>query len=526
MTLAKMAPATTRPTAPAIPESEPAPKLGPNRAGPGSGSDRSARYRPLCENDLERIHEAALVVLETVGFAHPIPSCIEVLTNAGAAYGQDGRIRFPRALVIDTIARAARHFTLHGQDARHDMAVQGGRTYYGTAGLAVHLVDVEKRAYRESQLQDIYDAARIVEGLDNIHFFQRPMVARDIADPLELDLNTLYACVTGTSKHIGTSFTVRENVKPALDMLHAIAGGEANFRARPFVSSSSPFVVSPMKFAEDACGVMEECVRGGIPILLLSTGQAGTTAPAPLVGAVVQAVAEVLAGLVYVNALKPGHPAMFGTWPFVSDPRTGAMAGGSPEQALSTAACAQMAQFYDLPGASAAGMSDSKLPDIQSGYEKGTTNVMAGLSGLDLVYEAAGMHASLLGFCLESLIVDNDMLGHCQRCVLGIDAGEAALSANAIAEVCLKGPGHYLGSGQVARTVAADQFYPAIGDRLSPREWCEKGKPDLLQKAIAEKKRILAERFPRHVSKAADDRLRARFGDLIKLPRSAMGWRS
>ena len=100
------------------------------------------------------------------------------------------------------------------------------------------------------------------------------------------------------------------------------------------------------------------CVEGGIPILLLSAGQAGATAPAAIAGAVVQAVAEVLAGLVYVNALKPGHPAIFGTWPFVSDLRTGAMSGGSAEQALLTSACAQMAQFYDLPGGSAAGMAD------------------------------------------------------------------------------------------------------------------------------------------------------------------------
>ncbi|TGS72901.1 trimethylamine methyltransferase family protein, partial [Mesorhizobium sp. M8A.F.Ca.ET.181.01.1.1] len=96
----------------------------------------------------------------------------------------------------------------------------------------LHLVDVERREYRESQLQDIYDAARLVDGLDNIHFFQRTMVPRDIPDPLEMDFNTLYACVMGTSKHVGTSFTVRENVKPALEMLYAIAGGEENFRAR------------------------------------------------------------------------------------------------------------------------------------------------------------------------------------------------------------------------------------------------------------------------------------------------------
>jgi len=491
--------------------------LRPVRAGLEGG-----RYRPLDTADLDRIHEAVLTALETVGFANAIPSCLDALTRAGALHGADKRIRFPRRLVLDTIRNAARNFTLFGQELQHDLQLQGTRVHYGTAGAAVHVVDVEKREYRESLLQDIYDAARIVDRMDNIHFFQRPMVPRDIPDPFEMDLNTLYACVTGTTKHVGTSFTTAENVRPALDMLYAIAGGEEKFRARPFVSNSNCFVVPPMKFAEDACGVLEECVKGGIPILLLSAGQAGATAPAAIAGAVVQAVAEVLAGLVYVNALSPGHPAIFGTWPFVSDLRTGAMSGGSAEQALLTAACAQMAQYYDLPGGSAAGMADSKLPDIQSGFEKGITDVMAGLSGLNLVYEAAGMHASLLGFCLESLIIDNDMIGQCLRCVRGIDTSEAALSIDAISDVCLNGPGHYLGHRQTLDLMQREYFYPAIADRFSPKEWAEKGRPDILQRAIAEKKQILGSHFPRHVSRTVDDQLRARHPE-IRLPRSSMG---
>ena len=479
------------------------------------------RYAPLRDADLARIHEAVLTLLETVGFANAISSCIEALTAKGAELGDDGRIRFPRTLVEETIRTAARNFTLHGQDPRHDMLIQGTRVHYGTAGAAVHVVDVEKREYRESLLQDIYDAARIVDVMDNIHFFQRPMVPRDVPDPFEMDFNTLYACVTGTTKHVGTSFTVRENVGPALEMLYAIAGGEENFRARPFVSNSNCFVVPPMKFAEDACGVLEECVKGGIPILLLSAGLAGATAPAAIAGAVVQAVAEVLVGLIYVNAIKPGHPCIFGTWPFVSDLRTGAMSGGSAEQALLTAACAQMARYYDLPGGSAAGMADSKLPDIQSGYEKGITNVMAGLAGLNLVYESAGMHASLLGFCLESLIIDNDMLGHCQRCVRGIEVTEEALSIDTISDVCMNGPGHYLGHGQTLKLMQTEYFYPAVGDRFSPKEWNEKGRPDIVARAIAEKRRILATHFPDHVARALDERLRARF-PAIQLPRSSL----
>ncbi|RIK85264.1 MAG: methyltransferase [Hyphomicrobiales bacterium] len=483
---------------------------------------RGDRYRPLAEGDMGRIHDAALAVLERIGLANAPPSCVEALTRAGAIPGADGRIRFPRGLVLDTIARAGRRFTLHGQKPRHDMAVQGPRIHFGTAGAAVHLVDIEARDYRESRLADIYDAARIVDVMDNIHFFQRPMVARDMVDPADLDLNTLYACVAGTTKHVGTSFSVRENVAPALDLLHTVAGGEEKFRARPFVSNSNPFVASPLKFAANACGVLEACVEGGLPILLLSTAQAGATAPPTLAGAVAQALAEVLAGLVYVNALKPGHPCILGTFPFACDPRTGAMAGGSAEQGLMTAACAQMARFYDLPGGSAAGMADSKLPDVQSGYEKGITETMAALSGLSLVYEAAGMHASLGGFCLESLIVDNDMIGECLACARGIEVSHDTLSVDAIARACLDGPGHYLGHERPA-AAARERRHPAFADRLGVKEWLEEGCPDMLRRAAAEKRRILDGHFPRHVRREIDEALRARHPN-IHLPRSAMGW--
>jgi trimethylamine--corrinoid protein Co-methyltransferase len=393
------------------------------------------RYGPFDEADLQRINNASLTVLEEIGFADAIPSCVEAVTAAGGVLGADGRLRMSRALVEDTIAKAARHFPLYGQTPEHDLMPSGRKVHFGTAGAAVHVVDVEKREYRESLLADIYDAARIVDTLDNIHFFQRPMVARDLEKSRDLDINTAYACIAGTSKHVGTSFVRGEHVDEAFEMLHLVAGGEAAWRARPFVSMSNCFVVPPLKFADDACRCLEAGVRGGMPILLLSAGQAGATAPAAIAGAVVQAVAEVLGGLVYVNALKPGHPAIFGTWPFVSDLRTGAMSGGSGEQALLTAGCAQMARFYDLPGGAAGGISDSKLPDYQAGYERGITNVVAGLAGLNLVYEAAGMHASLLGFCLESLIIDDDVLGQAMRCVRGIEVGDDALSIESIRQV-------------------------------------------------------------------------------------------
>ncbi len=263
----------------------------------------------------------------------------------------------------------------------------------------MHIVDPITLEYRDSTAQDLYDAGRLVQNLDNIHFYQRTMVCRDVLDNRDMDLNTLYACLAATTKHVGTSFFEPETVAPAFDILHMVAGGEEKWLERPFVSNSNCFVVPPMKFAEESCKMMEDCVRRGMPMLLLSAGQAGATAPAPIALAIVQAMAECLAGVVYVNAIKKGAPAIFGTWPFVSDLRTGAMSGGSAEQALLTAGCAQMHRFYDLPGGAASGITDSKLPDMQAGWEQGITNTLAGLAGLNMCYEAVGMHASLLGFC-------------------------------------------------------------------------------------------------------------------------------
>jgi trimethylamine--corrinoid protein Co-methyltransferase len=473
-------------------------------------------YSPLTQLQVERIHRAALEALETIGLADAPQSGIDYLVGAGCTLGEDGRIRFPRALVEDTLAKANRSVVLHSRDGKTDLDLSGTRVHYGTAGAAVSVVDVHGREYRDSTVQDLHDASRICEQLDNIHFVQRPMVCRDILDNQEMDLNTIYACCSGTHKHIGTSFTDPSYVAPAIEMLHMIAGGEDKWRERPFVSNSNCFVVPPLKFATESCQVMEECIKAGMPVLLLSAGMAGATAPSTIAGAITQATAECLAGLVYVNAVKPGAPAVFGTWPFGLDLRTGAMSVGSGEQALLSAGCAQMHRFYDLPGGAAAGASDSKLPDMQAGWEQMCSNVMVGLSGLNMVYEAAGMHASLLGFCLESLILGDDLIGQALRCVRGIEVSDETLALDQMAEVCLGGPGHYLGTDATLSRMQADYVYPALGDRTSPKEWAELDKPDLIEKAVARKTEILSTASPARFDPLLDAELRAKFN--IHLP--------
>ena len=477
----------------------------PVRPGQAGGS-----YQPLTEPDMQRIYHSALGLLENLGMADPLPEFIEVITEAGGHVDEAGRLRYPRHVVENGIEMAAKSWVWHGFDEEHSIELSDSNVHFGTAGAAVLVLDYDTQTFRRSTTRDLFDFARLADTLEHIHFFARTVVTTELEDLRELDLNTAYACLIGTTKPIGTSFFKREHVYEAVEMFDIALGGEGKFRKRPFVCSNTTFVVPPLRYAIDAAEGMVAQVETGMPINLLSAGQAGATSPASLAGALVQALAECLAALTTVNFLSPGHPCVMGMWPFVSDLRTGAMSGGSGEEAVLSAAGAQIINWMGLPSGIPAGMSDSKLPDAQAGHEKGLTIGLAAQVGANLVYESAGMLASLLACSPEMMVIDNDLLGAANRTVRGIEVNEDTLAVEVIEDV-IGGPGHFLGHEQTLRLMEKDYVYPEIGDRLSPDDWADAGATSAADRAHAYVEKTLATHFPDHVSRAADDEIRAKF---------------
>jgi trimethylamine--corrinoid protein Co-methyltransferase len=477
------------------------------------------RYQPLTHPEMERIHRTVLDVLEQIGIADPTPSMVELVTAAGGWLDEDGRLHYPRSLVDDVIARAPRSFVLPGQDPAWDLEVGAGRVHTGTAGAAPLIVDFETGLHRPTTTVDLYDIARLVDTLDHIHFYWRSIVARDMPTPAAIDLNTVYACMQGTTKHITGSFEDAASVRTAVSMLDMRLGGEGEFRKRPFCSIACTHVVPPLRFAADACAAMEAAVRAGMPVGIIASPLAGATSPVTLAGTIVQTMAECLGGLIFCQLIDPSSRAHLGTWPFLSDLRTGMMSAGSAENGLIAAGCAQMATFYDLPGSVAAGMTDSKLPDAQSGAEKASTATLAANAGASLICEAAGMQASLLSTSLEAYVIDDDMLAAVQRTVRGIEVTDETLAFEMINEV-VHDEGHFLAHPATRGRMRRDFVYPVVGDREAPVPWEAGGRRDVRDRARERVRTVLRTHYPDHISPALDDRIRAAFD--IGLPREAM----
>lgn len=475
-------------------------------------------YRPLSERDVADIYRTALRILDEIGMAEVPPVLRDKALEAGARVNDLGRLSYPKSLVEDIVAGAAKRFVFHGRDPMHDFEVGGDRVYFGTGGAAVQTLDPKTELYRPATLADLYDFARLVDTLANVSWFTRCCVATDVADNFALDVNTAYALIAGTAKPVGTSFTLADHVDPIIDMFDMALGGGTSFRDRPFCKAHISPVISPLRYGDDAVDVTLACIRRGVPINAIIAAQSGATAPAPPAGMLAQTTAETLAALILVNLFSPGYPMIFSNWPFVIDLRSGSFCGSGGEISIMNAASAQIGNWLGLPTGVAACMTDSKAIDAQMGMEKALSALAAGLAGANMVYESSGMMASLLGASFEAFVVDDEMLSLVHRAVRGIEVNDETLGFAAVRDA-VTGDGHFLGSAHTMAAMQRDYFYPTLGDRLSPRAWEEGGKFDLWKKAKIRVAETLSSHYPDHLGSAADRAIRDRYDILLSRDR-------
>lgn len=470
-------------------------------------------YKPLTEDELNRIYDTALRLLENLGIGDVPDRLMADLVAAGATDNGAGRVLFPPQMVEAAIDQAAKTFVLHGRDPKRSIEVGGNKVYFGTGGAAVQALDIDSQNYRSSTLEDLHNFTRLQDTLANVSWFTRCCIATDVEDIYDLDVNTAYALLKNTTKPTATAFTVAEHVAPIVEMFDIAAGGPGEFAKRPFVKTHISPMISPMRYGEDAVDVVYECIKHNVPMSCITAAQAGATAPATLAGFLAQSLAETLASLLMVHAIQPGFPMIFSNWPLVIDLRTGAFCGGNGETAVLNAASAQLSNWLGLPSGVASSMTDAKALDAQYGMEKGITSMAAALAGGNLIYESSGMTAALLGASFEGFVLDDEMHSHTYRTLRGIEVTEENLGYDAIVDAVM-GEGHFLGGAHTLGAMERDYFYPSVADRDDPKTWTDAGSETAWTRANRKAKQILEDHRPNYLTPEQDQAIKARFNIL------------
>ncbi|HAL61225.1 MAG TPA: trimethylamine methyltransferase [Chloroflexi bacterium] len=465
------------------------------------------QYQPLTEEQVRRIHEASLTVLERTGIRVDNQEAV-ALCRKGGAWVDGNRVRIPRAVVEKAVDEVPSQVLLAGRDPAHDLLLEDKRVYAGTGGSPTQVLDPGAETVRPGTLSDLADLVRLADALEHVDFIVIPLYPTDVPRE-DVPINRFYTSLINTSKHVMGGMDSIRGAEQVLEMGVRIAGSLEALQERPFISCITSWMVSPLHLDDRVTDILLYWCRHGLPLVLSSAPMAGSSAPVTLAGTLVQLNAEQLSGIVLTQIVRPGTPVLAGYIPSVADMRTGGYLGGAVEFGMMQAAAAQMAHFYGVPIYGSGGMTDSKLPDQQAGYEKMVTLLLAAMGGCNYIHHAVGMITNMNSVSLEQAVIDDELVGMVMRVLRGIEVTDEMLAVEVIERV---GPGgHFLMDHHTIQFMRSEFFFPKVGDRRDRTLWEEEGRFGTRARAAARAKRLLREHRPPGLPLEVDAVLRAEF---------------
>ena len=425
----------------------------------------------LTPAEIETLKNSTLKLISEVGVSFPTKKALTIFAEHGADVDWENQlVRIPPDLVKKAIATAPRSFVLGGREERFDLTLDGKNSYLTTDGCGVHVVDPLTREKRASQKADVGMMARIGDALPAVSFFWPMVSAQDFGKAAPL--HECHAGLTNTLKHVRGGTTVHPELAPAIvEMATVVSGSEAERRLRPPVCANI-CTIAPL--TQDAHGIETALIyaEAGIPQSFMAMPTMGSTAPASVLGAIVQGDAEVISAMVLMQLAHPGAPVIHSIITSLMNPRTGGYIGdvNLPVNLIT----AQLAHAWNVPTLGGGSFS-SDAPDIgwQSAFESGFGSSQVPLGGGDLCGYMGLMNASMILYP-EQLVIDNAIAMDLHSMYKKFEFKDLDISLDVIKSVGPKG--HFLREKHTRKHIRDFHYSPilrqldASGNLREPRD--------------------------------------------------------
>ncbi len=409
------------------------------------------RISILDDEDIRRINQTALGLLEEVGVVIPSEKALKIFADAKADVDFDKRIvRIPSHLVADSLKKAPRRYTLCGRRPELDAKIGSENgTYFYCSGEAPRIVDLKTGERRQSIKSDVENMAKIADYLPIVSLVWPTVSAGDKLETAPI--HGVEACFNNTEKHVQTESVMDEvSARYAIEMASVVAGGRDKLRERPIFSL---LLCGIAPLGQDRGGIESALAfaEAGLPIGFMSMPTMGLTAPPYQASCLATGLAEVLSGCVLIQIAHPGNPNYISIVPSVIDPRSGNYFMGSSFAQITSAAVVQLAHSNGLPVTSCLSFGGSawRLNNWQVGIENVYAHLLAVMAGADMSFGPSGMIEAVSLLDMRRILFDREILQAIDIITNGIEVSDTTLAFDMLREI---GPrGMFLGQRRTAK---------------------------------------------------------------------------
>jgi trimethylamine--corrinoid protein Co-methyltransferase len=396
-------------------------------------------YERLNHKEITAVDDASMAILEDPGLICFNEEAADLFVrNGGSAERRDGRsltVKIPREVIRRALSTAPPVVKLGARDQNNALLLDSRvpRIYFGSGSETNVWLDTRMESFvsesdgKRKRNMPVYAeergtverlalAAQLAEELEHLDFFIRPVNIQDedISEDNH-DVNKFYVSLNHTTKHVQAGLTDIRQLDNVVRLAELIAGGKEAFRANPIISFITCSVKSPLQMVDDATQKLIEFSRRGLPFVVSSSPQGGSTAPVRESGMVAQINAEILSGIALSQLVNPGTPVIYGSVPVRARMDNLHDMYGAPEFNQYNIDCVQMARHYGIPCYSTAGVGDSRVPGVQATVEKFFTHMPIAMSGAQYIHYAFGLLDRTNTFCPVQAVLDNEHIGMIKR---------------------------------------------------------------------------------------------------------------
>ena len=453
----------------------------------------------LSNQDVEALHQATLRMLDETGILLSEPASRALLADAGARLGE-GRVFIPPALVMGCIAKAGKQVSIRGRGGMVK-TLGDGRLYFHNLGGARDIYDAGSGQHRPAVVQDICDATRLLDALENCNTITPFFTPTDVPGGI-MSLAMYRHALPHTLKPLqGPGVQYAAEARYAVRMAEVIGPP-----SEVLTLSLSP--VSPLTIPDHEALAILEIARLGISFAPLPCPTAGTTAPFTIAGAVAQQNAEVLSALVLAELANPGLPIIYCGRLAMMEPRTGISVWGGVELGLASAVTVQIGHHYGLPVNVYGFSTNAHTLDAQDGFERALNAALPALAGADELSGIGEMDAGVMG-SFAQMVADNEFAGSILRLRQGVVADEEALAVDVVA-AAMSGTRNFLGQRHTMKHLKAGELLlTRLAERGTFESWEDGGRQGLVERAQAQAEQVLRQHQAPPLDSAQEDELDA-----------------
>ena len=441
-------------------------------------------------DEIESIHEASLKVLCDTGMDIQSPRAVEILKRGGASVGSDGRrVRFEPGFIMEKIATTPSEFTLHGRNKERHVHVGGQSIINTMVSSAPNASDLD-RGRILGNFEDYTNLIKLGEMLNTVHAFGGYPV-----EPCDLDVSVRHLKAVSAAARLTTKplFGYAIGSERMLDVIEIVRISRGINKETLLKEPSITTVVnanSPLVYDKALLEGAIEMAEHNQPVIYTPFTLAGAMAPITVAGALVQQNAEALAGIAFHQCVKPGAPAMYGSFTSNVDMKSGSPAFGTPEYTQATIASGQLARKYKIP-LRASNANASNAPDEQSVYESQMSLWACLLGQVNFILHGHGWIEGGLCASYEKVILDAEMNQMMEAFLQPAIVNKDTLGVEAIAEV---GPAnHFFAAQQTLDRYETEHYNPMLSDWRNFESWRDAGSETATQRANKIWKQLLEE---------------------------------